>query len=44
MSVIAAFVVAAGYLAPIALLAAIGLLVVRRVLRSRPAPTGGTPA
>jgi hypothetical protein len=44
MSVIAAFVVAAGYLVPIALLAAVGLLVVRRVLRSRPAPTGGTPA
>jgi hypothetical protein len=44
MSVIAAIVVAAGYLAPIALLAAIGLVVVRRILRSRPAPTGGTPA
>jgi hypothetical protein len=44
LAVIAALVVAAGYLAPIALLAAIGLVVVRRVLRSRPAPTGGTPA
>ena len=44
MSMIAAIVVAAGYLAPIALLAAIGLVVVRRILRSRPAPTGGTPA